>query len=542
MTAHSQWSHSEATFSSPSQQTATSRWSIATRLYGLAGLVLVVFGVLGLAALWLRATVGDGLVAVDESAGIATRHMEADMMHDAIRGDVLASLLAGGDAVAARVASDDLDAHARHFAELVDEMEALATRHPAAEVTITQVRTDLAAYATAARSLVALASADPAAARAGYPAFQTQFSRLEASMEAAGETFEALRAAERDAAADSLDHTALAMAALVAFAGAAVLGGCIVVARGILLPMRLVVAGLEQVAHQDYTVRLDMVGDDEVARIAQLLDQAVASSAHTIGALRTSSDDLVSSAEDLVGSTRRVQQDAEHASNPPATPSGVNETIQSVARGVDEMSTAIRDVARSAAQAARVATGAVDVADRTTSTVARLGESSVQIGKVLGVINAIAEQTNLLALNATIEAARAGEAGRGFAIVANEVKELARETARATQDIHRQIDTIQTDVRVAVDAIAEIGQIIRQINEHQGTIASAVEEQTATAAEMSRHVSEAADASASIARDVASVAIGTRETRMTLGTFEQASDRLAELGNELRTIANKFRT
>jgi hypothetical protein len=322
MTAHSQWSHSEATFSSPSQQTATSRWSIATRLYGLAGLVLVVFGVLGLAALWLRATVGDGLVAVDESAGIATRHMEADMMHDAIRGDVLASLLAGGDAVAARVASDDLDAHARHFAELVDEMEALATRHPAAEVTITQVRTDLAAYATAARSLVALASADPAAARAGYPAFQTQFSRLEASMEAAGETFEALRAAERDAAADSLDHTALAMAALVAFAGAAVLGGCIVVARGILLPMRLVVAGLEQVAHQDYTVRLDMVGDDEVARIAQLLDQAVASSAHTIGALRTSSDDLVSSAEDLVGSTRRVQQDAEHASNPPATPSG----------------------------------------------------------------------------------------------------------------------------------------------------------------------------------------------------------------------------
>jgi methyl-accepting chemotaxis protein len=220
----------------------------------------------------------------------------------------------------------------------------------------------------------------------------------------------------------------------------------------------------------------------------------------------------------------------------------VNETIQSVARGVDEMSTAIRDVARSAAQAARVATGAVDVADRTTSTVARLGESSVQIGKVLGVINAIAEQTNLLALNATIEAARAGEAGRGFAIVANEVKELARETARATQDIHRQIDTIQTDVRVAVDAIAEIGQIIRQINEHQGTIASAVEEQTATAAEMSRHVSEAADASASIARDVASVAIGTRETRMTLGTFEQASDRLAELGNELRTIANKFRT
>src|SRR5581483_7458380 len=151
-------------------------------------------------------------------------------------------------------------------------------------------------------------------------------------------------------------------------------------------------------------------------------------------------------------------------------------------------------------EAARVATSAVRVAEVTSGAISKLGDSSIEIGKVVKVITSIAEQTNLLALNATIEAARAGEAGKGFAVVANEVKELANETARATEDISRKIDAIQTDTQTAVISIQEITDVIAKINDIQTTIASAVEEQAATTNEIGRNVSEAAKGTTEIAQ------------------------------------------
>jgi methyl-accepting chemotaxis protein len=188
-----------------------------------------------------------------------------------------------------------------------------------------------------------------------------------------------------------------------------------------------------------------------------------------------------------------------------------------------------------------VATSAVKVAEKTNATVAKLGESSAEIGNVIKVITSIAQQTNLLALNATIEAARAGEAGKGFAVVANEVKELAKQTAKATEDISRKIEAIQGDTKGAVEAIAQIGKIINQINDIQNTIASAVEEQTATTGEISRNVAEAAQGSNEIAQNITGVAQAARSTTEGASNTKSSADELSKIALDLQKLVSQFK-
>jgi methyl-accepting chemotaxis protein len=170
-----------------------------------------------------------------------------------------------------------------------------------------------------------------------------------------------------------------------------------------------------------------------------------------------------------------------------------------------------------------------------------LGESSAEIGQVIKVITSIAQQTNLLALNATIEAARAGEAGKGFAVVANEVKELAKETAKATEDISRKIEAIQTDTKGAVDAIGQISGIINQINDISSTIASAVEEQTATTNEIARNVQEGAKGGAQVTENIASVAQAAKSTTQGANDTQTAAGELARMAAELQKVVSRFR-
>jgi len=239
--------------------------------------------------------------------------------------------------------------------------------------------------------------------------------------------------------------------------------------------------------------------------------------------------------------TSNATETSAQASVVSAASEQVSKNVQSVATAAEEMTASIKEIAKNAAEAARVATTAVKVAEKTNGTVAKLGDSSIEIGKVIKVITSIAQQTNLLALNATIEAARAGEAGKGFAVVANEVKELAKETAKATEDISQKIEAIRTDTKESVDAIAQISKIINQINDISNTIASAVEEQTATTNEMTRNITEAAKGSSEIAQNITSVATAAKNTQEGASNTSKAATELSKMSSELQTAVGAFK-
>ena len=258
-----------------------------------------------------------------------------------------------------------------------------------------------------------------------------------------------------------------------------------------------------------------------------------------------SSSTLSAAAQELTATSQQLAANAEEtaaqANTAAAAAEQVSGNVSTVAAGAEQMGASIKEIAKSAAEAAKVATTAVRVANSTNAVIGKLGESSAEIGNVVKVITSIAQQTNLLALNATIEAARAGEAGKGFAVVANEVKELAKQTAKATEDIGRKIEAIQTDASGAVKAIGEIGQIIGQINDIQNTIAGAVEEQTATTGEINRNISEAAHGSGEIAQNVAGVATAARGTTEGAADAKRAADELSRLAGSMQNLVARFK-
>ncbi|WP_445632669.1 Methyl-accepting chemotaxis protein [Nostoc sp. DSM 114161] len=255
-------------------------------------------------------------------------------------------------------------------------------------------------------------------------------------------------------------------------------------------------------------------------------------------AVASSSEELTAVSKEM---THNAEQTAEQATLASASAEQVSQNTNTVVTAVEEMNASIREIAKTVTEGAKVTIEAVKTTDRTNQTINKLAQSSTEIGKVIKVITAIAGQTNLLALNATIEAARAGDAGRGFAVVANEVKELAKQTANATEDISQRIEAIQTDTKDAVAAITQITDIINQINDLQNTIASAIEEQTATTNEISRNIAEAAKGTSDIAKSIAIVALNTQTTTAGTSNTLEAATELSRMAVDLHKVINQFK-
>lgn len=257
--------------------------------------------------------------------------------------------------------------------------------------------------------------------------------------------------------------------------------------------------------------------------------------ARSAGGLSTASDALRDNSEAM---KQDAAQASEQASKVAASADQLTGNMHTLAAGTEEMSLTIREIARNASDASRVAAEAVSETARSNERVTSLGHSSAEIGKVVRIITGIAQQTRLLALNATIEAARAGVAGRGFAVVAGEVKELARETAQATEDISKRIEAIQSDTQATIVSIARIQDVVHRISDLQTTIAAAVEEQTATTNEMSRNLAEGARGTTEIAQAIATVAEASKRTSAGASTSLVAAKELACLASDLQRLTD----
>ncbi len=514
--------------------------SLRTKI-GSAVLVATTMGVI-IAAVSLRA-----LYQMSDTSTAAERHNVAVLKASSTVGQNLEGFVGSVTAMQAypTIAAEIAKNMAVQQRAVDDGLRTLAAglTDPAGAAVVAKMSDDWSAFKTFMTSVPASASA------AEMAAGLAEFTKLHAELvndQAAVEEYVSARVAAQIADGEQRKSAAVRTVVILLVVGVVI---SLYLGMRVANRVRRAIAGVSHVAEGlaegDLTRSCDVTVRDEVGRMAAALDRGIDRLRQDVVQLVGNATTLRNSAHQLTSASGAVSSAAGEASvqagSVAAAADVVSNNLQIVSTGSQDMGASIREISASTSEATGVAAQAVQVAAATNATVARLGESSTEIATVVKVITAIAQQTNLLALNATIEAARAGDAGKGFAVVASEVKDLAQETAKATEDIVRRVETIQADTAGAVTAIGEISAIIERINDIQLTIASAVEEQTATTQEMNRTLSEAADGAGNIASTIAGVSDATRRTTETIGETGQAAAELAVLSGQLQDLVSRFR-
>jgi methyl-accepting chemotaxis protein len=356
------------------------------------------------------------------------------------------------------------------------------------------------------------------------------------------ETLVDLRSRDLD---DRVRRSQLAMSFVALALVAASIAIALLVSRRISRRLATAAGELGKAAAGNLTVRLDARHSDEIGRISSAANELLEALEGAISEIVASSRDLATASDRLTDTANTLGAAAEETSNQAqvvaAAADQIAANVGSVATGTDEMSASIREIARNAAEAGAVAATAADHSRRARETIGRLESSGAEIGDVVRFIDTVADQTSLLALNATIEAARAGSAGKGFAVVADEVKNLARQTGGAIDGIKERVAAIQTDAEGSVAAMDEIAEIVAREHEIASTIASAVEQQTATTTEIGAGSSDAAAAASEIAASIASLAEGAAVASRGIHEIVEASRQLEGMTARLGERVGRFR-